>query len=65
MFVWNNEQVATDIWIAVEYDETPGSSVDYVIGFVIVDVGVEKTKNAASGFGSAAGRDVFSSPGTP
>jgi hypothetical protein len=43
--------VTADVRITVEYDETACSSVDYLISFVIVDVGVKMTKNTAAGLG--------------
>ena len=50
MLVWNYEQVATDVGVAVENDETAQSTVDNKISFVVVEVGLQITKNAAFGF---------------
>jgi hypothetical protein len=50
VLVWNYEQVATDVGVAVENDETAESTADNKIRFVVVDVGVKITKNAAFGF---------------
>ena len=50
VLVWSYEQVATDVGVAVENYETARSTVDNKISFVVVEVGLQITKNAAPGF---------------
>ena len=49
VLVWNYEQVATDVGVAVENDETTRSTMDNKISFVVVEVGLQPAKNAALG----------------
>jgi len=50
MLVWNYKQVATDVGVAVENDETTRSTMHNKIRLVVVEVSMQFAKNAAFGF---------------
>ena len=50
VLVWNYEQVATDVGVAVEYYKTTRSTMHNKISFVVVGVSLQVAENAAFGF---------------
>ena len=50
VLVWDYEQVATDIGVAVKNDETTRSTMHNKISFVVVEVSLQFAENAALGF---------------